>query len=206
MAGMSEGVGGRLFAACIAIAAWTGLIVQLWSSYSTSGSVVLSLWIIFGYFTIISNLLVAVVFTGVALGRSIPEWIVAGTMLSIVLVGVVNALLLWGALELSGGSALVDKLLHVVTPVLAPIFWVVFTPKGRLTWRHPLLWAIYPLAYLFYATARGLATGRYAYPFLNIAALGWQRMALNAFFIAVGFMVSGYAVVWIDGRMRSSRS
>jgi hypothetical protein len=41
---------------------------------------------------------------------------------------------------------------------------------------------------------------------LNIAALGWQRMALNAFFIAVGFMVLGYAVVWIDGRMRSSRS
>lgn len=203
---MNEGVGGRLFAACIAIAAWTGLIVQLWSSYSTSRSVVLSLWIIFGYFTIISNLLVAVVFTGVALGRSIAEWIVAGTMLSIVLVGVVNALLLWGALELSGGSALVDKLLHVVTPVLAPIFWIIFTPKGWLTWRHPLLWAIYPLAYLFYATARGLATGRYAYPFLNIAALGWPRMALNAFFIAVGFMVSGYAVVWIDERMRSSRS
>jgi hypothetical protein len=206
MAGMNAGITGRTFAACIAIAAWTGLIVQLWQSYSSSGSVVLALWTIFGFFTITTNVVVAFVFTWIALGRNVAEWIVAGTMLSIVLVGVVNALLLWGALELSGGSAVVDKLLHVVTPVLAPIFWIIFTPKGRLTWSHPLVWAIYPLAYLFYAIARGLATGRYAYPFLNIAALGWQRTALNAFYIAVGFMASGYAVVWIDRRFAEPRS
>jgi hypothetical protein len=48
---------------------------------------------------------------------------------------------------------------------------------------------------------RGLATGKYAYPFLNIFALGWQRTALNAFFIAVAFMVSGFAIVWIDNRV-----
>jgi hypothetical protein len=198
---------GRVFAACIACAAWTGLIVQLSLSYSANPSLLLSLWIIFAYFTIITNFLVAVVFTSIAMNRGAlrSEWVVAGAMQSIVMVGVIYQLLLRGALELAGGSALVDKLLHLATPVLVPLFWIIFVRKGNLTWRHPLIWAIYPLAYFIYGMARGLATGKYAYPFLNILALGWQRTALNALFIAVAFMAFGFAIVWVD-HLLSSRS
>jgi hypothetical protein len=204
---MNVGIAGRIFAACIAAAAWIGLIVQWGAIYSATSSVILSLWIIFAYFTIITNLLVSVVFTFIAINRSALRsgWIVAGTMLSIVMVGVINALLLWGALELSGGSALVDKLLHIATPALVPLFWVFFVPKGGLTWRHPLLWAVYPLLYLAYGIARGVVTGKYAYPFLDALSLGWQRTALNAFFIAAAFMVSGFAVVWIDRLSATNR-
>lgn len=202
---MNVGIAGRSFAACIAAAAWTGLIVQWDALYSANSSVMLSLWIMFAFFTITTNLLVAVVFTCFAINPSVPgsDWILAGTMLSIAMVGVVNALLLWGALEVSGGSALVDRLLHVATPALVPLFWIFFARKGGLTWRHPFLWAIYPLAYLAYAMARGAVTGKYAYPFLNVLSLGWGRTALNAFYIAAAFMVSGFAVVWIDHRIGS---
>jgi hypothetical protein len=202
---MGIGVAGRVFAGCIALVAWTGLIVQFAITYSETASVVSTLWVILAFFTITTNVLVGVVFSCLAIDRGVfrADWIVAGTMLSILLVGVVNALLLWGALELSGGSALVDKLLHIATPVLVPIFWIIFSPKGGLTWKHPLVWAIYPLGYLVYGMARGIATGKYAYPFLNISVLGWQRTALNAFMIAVAFMACGFAVVWIDNRMGS---
>ncbi len=30
------------------------------------------------------------------------------------------------------------------------------------------------------------STGRYAYPFLNVMRLGWERTAVNAVLIAVG--------------------
>jgi hypothetical protein len=165
----------------------------------------ISLWIMLAYFTIITNLLVAIVFGCVAIDRSVlrSDWIIAGTMLSILLVGVVNALLLWGALELSGGSVLVDRLLHVVTPVCVLLFWIFFARKGGLTWQDPLLWAIYPLVYLVYGIGRGLATGKYAYPFLNVLILGWPRTALNALGIAVAFMACGYAIVWVDKRIGS---
>jgi hypothetical protein len=192
----------RLFAACICIAAWIGLIAQLHDTYVATSSVTLSLWIILAYFTITTNVLVAVVFSWIAIKGASADWILAGTMLSIVLVGVVYALLLRGALELSGGSALVDKLLHYVTPTLVPLFWIFLAPKGGLKWRHPLLWATYPLVYLVYEMTRGALTGKYAYPFLNVANLGWQRTALNAFLIAVAFMVLGFVVVWIDHRFR----
>ena len=202
---MNVGIPGRIFAACIASTAWLGLLVQFSETYSQTSSVPLTLWIIFAYFTITTNVLVGVVFTFIAMNRTAlrANWVVAGTMLSIVLVGVITALLLRGALELSGGSPLVDKLLHVATPALTPIFWIFFVHKGGLSWRSPLLWAIYPLLYLVYAIARGVITGAYAYPFLNASSLGWPRTALNAFFIAVGFMVSGYAIVEIDRTIAS---
>lgn len=202
---MSVGVAGRIFAACIAAAAWVGLAVQFADTYHAVRSAVISLWIVLAYFTIITNILVAVVFSCIAVGRSRlrADWVVAGTMLSIVLVGVVYSLLLRGTLEMSGGSKLVDTLLHDVTPVCAPLYWIFFPRKGRLAWRDPLLWAIYPLAYLVYGIGRGLATGKYAYPFLNVLTLGWPRTALNAFCIAIAFMVCGYAIVWIDRRVGS---
>jgi hypothetical protein len=201
---MSVGIAGRIFAACIAAAAWIGLIVQF-AELQRANSVVMSLWVMFAFFTITTNVLVAVVFSSIAINYGVlrTDWIIAGTMLSILLVGVVNALLLWGQLELSGGSALVDKLLHVVTPVCALLFWIFFARKGGLTWRHPPLWAIYPLVYLVYGVARGVTTGKYAYPFLNVLTLGWSRTALNALSIAIAFMVCGYAIVWIDNRIGS---
>jgi hypothetical protein len=91
---MNVGIAGRAFAACIAANAWIGLVVQFVTTYSATSSAILSLWIIFAYFTIITNLLVALVFTFVAINGSVLRYdgMVAGTMLSIVMVGVVNAL------------------------------------------------------------------------------------------------------------------
>ena len=100
---MNVGTGGRTLAGCIAAAAWAGLVVQF-AALHRANSVILSLWIMFGFFTILTNLLVAVVFSCLASNRGPlrSDSMVAGTMLSILLVGIVNALLLWGVLELSG--------------------------------------------------------------------------------------------------------
>jgi hypothetical protein len=190
----------RILAATIAAAAWLGLIVQFALSYRQSGSAIAALWIIAAFFTITTNVLVALVFTGVALklnALSTPHT-VGGTVLCIALVGVTYALLLRGAMELSGGSLLVDYLLHEVTPIAAVLYWAIFGRTGKLRWSDPPLWAIYPLAYLAYAMWRGMATGKFAYPFLDVQQLGWARMALHAAVIAIGFLAAAYVMVWID--------
>jgi hypothetical protein len=192
----------RIAAACIAAVASIGLAVQCIVLYHQNASVLLTLWILLAFFTILTNLLVAFVFTCIAADRGPrSNGSVAGTMLSIVLVGVIYTFLLHGLIELSGGSVVANAILHWIVPTLVPLFWIVFTPKGTLTWRHPLLWAIYPLAYLAYALVRGSITGKFAYPFLNVDVLGWQHTALNATAIAVAFMLCGHAIVWIDHRM-----
>jgi hypothetical protein len=190
----------RTAAALLAVITWAGLAVQFHATFALQGSVGSTLTVLLWYFTITTNLLVAVVFTGIAIGR---EWfarpsLLGATTLYILLVGVTYGLLLHGIQELSGGSAIANVLLHMVTPILVPLFWLIFTPKGKLNLRAPLLWAIYPLAYLFYALLRGEFTGRYPYPFLNVNEIGWNRTMLHAFLIAAAFLAASWLFVWFD--------
>ncbi|RXS94651.1 hypothetical protein ESZ00_15185 [Silvibacterium dinghuense] len=182
-------------AASIAAAALAGLGVQSAVLFAGNHSAGLTLWILLRYFTILTNVLVVVVF-GLAAGGLRKPSLLAGTVLSIALVGVVYGLLLHGLVELSGGSAVANALLHDVTPAGSVIWWLALAPKGGLRWRDPLLWALFPLGYLGYALVRGAWEGLYAYPFLDVPALGWLRVAGNAAGLAVCFLACGYLMVW----------
>lgn len=198
----------RIVAALIAALAWAGLAVQFVVSFSLAGSVGETLATLLWYFTITTNLLVAIVFTRIVIRlESVSSSLTAATTLSILLVGVIYGLLLHGLTEFSGGSAVANVLLHMVTPVVVPLFWLAFTPKGRLNKRDPLFWALYPLGYFFYALIRGEFTHRYPYPFLNVNELGWNRALLNALLIATVFLAASWLFVWLDSLLaRRSRA
>lgn len=199
----SGGAAGRALLALTAVAAWAGLGVQWAATQARTGRVAETAWVLAAFFTVLTNLLVAVVATAAALGgpgRVSPR-VAGGATLAIVLVGVVYHLLLRGLLELSGGDLVADWLLHTAVPVLMPLAWLAGVPRGALTRRDPPVWALYPLAYLGYALARGGATGRYAYPFINVPAAGAARVAVTCAVIAFAFVGAGYGLVWLDGRL-----
>lgn len=193
----------RVMAGLIVLVIIVGMAAQFRASAALAGSAGAAVVAMLLYFTILANLLLAIVCGGAALGVkaiSTPSRL-AGVTLAILLVGVIYALLLRGLLVLSGGAKLADLLLHHVTPILAPIFWLVFAPKGGLTRRDPLIWAVFPLAYFVYALARGGLEGVYAYPFMNVVKIGWAQTGVNAVAIAIGFVACGYGMVWLDGRL-----
>jgi hypothetical protein len=198
----------RIAAALVALIAWTGLVIQLGASRELTGAAGSALWEMLRYFTIIANLLVAILFTAVALGsrRAASPFLLGGATLAILLVGIVYMLLLRGLLELSAGALVADILLHKVTPVVVPLWWLGFAPKGGLGARDPWLWALLPLAYFAYALARGAQDNRYPYPFMNVTQLGWGQTLLNALLMAAGFLIAGYGLLWLDrlfdGRVR----
>lgn len=191
----------RIFAALVALVAWTGIAVQFQATHASGYSVAETLWVLVRYFTILTNFIVALVMTVVALGRRQPPSLIGGVLVAIVLVGIVYITLLRGLLELSGGALLADTILHCVTPLLVLAWWLLFASKGQLRWRDPAIWALYPLAYLSYALARGAAEDKYAYPFLDVVGLGWPAVALNAVLMAAGFLVAGGALVALDRRL-----
>ncbi|MCI4591271.1 Pr6Pr family membrane protein [Sphingobium sp. BYY-5] len=194
---------GRMGAALIALTGLAGLIIQFDATFAQNGSVGETLWILLRFFTVLTNVAVVLTFAAIALGRQVtPRWL-GGVLLAILLVGIIYGLLLRGLLSLSGGTLLADTLLHKVTPVLAPLWWLLFARKGRLGWRDPWAWALFPTAYLPYALLRGVVEGKYAYPFINIAQLGIGQVLLNALLIAIGFVAAGYIWVWIDGRFNA---
>jgi hypothetical protein len=202
------GAAARLVAAALCLSALVGLALELANLIGGGTSLGAALWRLALFFTILTNVLVAIVF-GLAAWQG-PRFehfkTLAGVVAAIALVGVVVALLLQGARPLGGATLVSDFLLHRFTPVLAPAYWLAFVPKGRLAWRDPLLWALYPLVYLGYALARGHSDGRYPYPFIDVAANGWANVIATSLAIAAGFVVAGAAMVALDRALARRRA
>jgi hypothetical protein len=160
------------------------------------------------FFTVLTNLLVAVVTTARASARA--TWLSARSTLAAVavyifVVGLIYSLLLRATWAPTGLQKAADVLLHDAVPVLYVLWWLTGAPKGGLRWRQPLQWLAYPCAYCLFAVLLGEATGRYLYPFANIAQLGWGTVGRNAALIFACFWILGVIAVFVD-RQLSRRS
>jgi len=186
-------------AALVAIVCWAGLAVQFSATYGGQHDVATALWILARFFTILTNLLIAIEMTWVAIGRRASAFIIGGLTVAILLVGAVYALLLAGLHQLRGPAFVADILLHKASPVLMALWWLLFAPRAKLKWTAPFWWGIYPLAYFAYALARASLDGRYPYPFIDVGKIGWLQTALNAGGIAMAFVLAGLLLVWVDG-------
>jgi hypothetical protein len=91
-----------------------------------------------------------------------------------------------------------DAGLHYVMPVLYDLFWLAFVAKGTLAQRSVASWLVFPLLYGFYSLARGPFAAWYPYPFIDVNALGYGRVAINMVAMLVGFLVLGGILLAID--------
>ncbi len=198
--------------AVIAVLAWFALALQLYleiiRSLAGAGPM---LWIIanyFSFFTILTNLLVAL---GLTLPLLLPEsrWgrfflsaaAQTGITVYIAMVGATYSLMLRHLWNPHGAQKLADVLLHDVVPVLYVIFWLTFVPKAELRWRHAFWWLCYPVAYMVYTLARGSVTRWYPYPFIDVTALGFPRALANGGVVLLVFFLLGLLAVSV-GRWR----
>jgi hypothetical protein len=164
-----------------------------------------------GYFTILSNVLVAVVTWTLALARDRDDagWRVLRltSLVGITVTGVVHWFLLRPILDLSGADHLADRLLHVVVPLLTVIGWVAFGPRGRIRGRDVVAALTFPVVWLVYTLVRGSATGFYPYQFLDVGRHGYAAVALACLGVAVLFITLA-ALAWkaddrlVDGSRR----
>jgi len=185
-------------AALVAIICWAGLAIQFSATFASQHHVVPTLWVLLRFFTVITNVIVAIAMVLEAIGKRLPPFVLGGATISILLVGVVYMTLLRGLVELSGGALLADTLLHKAAPVAMTLWWLLFAPRARLKSGAPLWWASYPLLYFAYAVARGQAGDRYPYPFMDVGKLGWPQTLMNAGGIARAFLLAGFLLVWFD--------
>jgi hypothetical protein len=189
----------RVAATFVALICWAGLGLQFWASFTFRHyDLLLTLWTLARFFTIISNLAVAIAMTAVALGRRVSPLVLGGLTLAILLVGIVYRTLLAGLHPLNGLPLIANYLLHDVSPIAMAAYWLLFVPRGRLRWSAPWWWSLFPVAYFLYALCRGQLDHVYPYPFIDIGKLGWLQVALNAGGIALAFILAGFVLVWID--------
>lgn len=123
------------------------------------------------YFTIQSNILVAVVTAQLARDprRDGTLWraVRLAAVVGIAVTGIVHFVLLRPHLDLHGADQLADKLLHMVVPLLAVVGWAVFGPRPRIGLRDLRLALCWPVAWLAETLVVGWLSGWYPYPFLD---------------------------------------
>ncbi len=201
----------RLTAAAIAAVALLAMLPPLSNAVAEHGGLLPGLWRLVRFFTILTNLLVALAFARIAwMGRAaVSPLLLGGVVLGIVLVGVVFNLLLGPLPYPAVWDMLSDKAHHTVVPIAVPLWWLAFARKGLLGWRAPLAWALYPLAYSAYLLTRAQFEDpaeplRYPYFFMDPDKLGWAQTLTNLTAIAAGFVAAGLAVVWLDRRLANA--
>lgn len=159
----------------------------------------------FSYFTVLTNLLVAVTATTLALGHETTgKWwkvLRLNAIVGIAVTGLVHWFLLRPLLDLSGGDYVADKLLHVIGPLLAVIGWAVFGPRGRSD--ASLLWPslIYPIGWLAYTLVRGAIVDWYPYPFLDVNLHGYPQALIACAGVAVLLLALTWAAIKLDPRL-----
>ena len=154
----------RLLATPVALVAWFALGLQLFlvvRAVPPGDALLPAVGRFFSYFTVLNNLLVALVATGVILSRS---WrkpaLEAATAVYIFMVGVLYSLLLRHIWAPTGWQKVADGLLHDVVPVLFVVWWL-FDARTRLAWRNVALYLLWPLLYLAITLVDGALTGWY---------------------------------------------
>lgn len=197
---------GRLAAALIAVAGWTGLALYVAAEAGTQkGDWLGAVWTNLGFLTDLTNLLLAVVMTGVAFGvRPLSRPHAVGWAVAAIATVGVGYWLIGGRLVI-GTSALEDMLLHGVTPWASLLWWAVFAPKGELRWARVFVWLAWPVGYFVYALSRGALTGDYAYGFLDPAKSNLASTAATIGMIVVLFGLWGAVLLGLDRVMRPRR-
>lgn len=195
---MRTGRGSRLAAALLALLTAAAVLLQGWLTLALvrgqGGSVLQALGVLAGYFTILSNAFVLL--TAAAQAAAPGAWLARPSVrgcatTAIVLVGLGYHLLLREVWDPQGWQRVADDLLHYAVPIAALLHWLVYPPRGRLPATAPLRWLVYPLAYFVWVLARGVWLGTYPYPFVDVPALGYARVALNAAGLSLVFLAAG---------------
>jgi hypothetical protein len=203
----------RICAGLLALVAWFGLGLQIVFSIqdavAKNVSIAASLVNQFSRFSIEITALVALVGTLACVRPQAKSFLLRPSVQSalvvyVVVVGVVFEVLLRPN---SQGIEVVDQILHGVIPVLYLLYWLIFTPKGTLSWVDPALWLIYPVLFFVYTMTRGAIFGIYLPRMHEVVKLGHREVFTHALVFFAAFLAIGLVLTTIDQELaeRGSR-
>jgi len=192
-----------------AVTGWLAVIMQyvlmLENSVISAGEATIRF---LSFFTILTNILVAVYFSFQVFGAKHPRLFVhkPGTLTAltvyITVVGLGYQVLLRHLWSPTGLQWLVDELLHSVIPVLVILYWYLYEHTAAVYFQRIFTWLLYPFIYLIYILLRGNISGFYPYPFVNVANLGLTQVVINSFLFALVFVLVSCVFIGLGRNIR----
>jgi hypothetical protein len=207
----------KIFAGLIAVVGWLSLVLQfalqMTNPVTPEPGVAERFIRFFSYFTVSTNIIVAVTLTAIAFfprkgfGEFFSRPTVQAAVASYIsIVGIIYTLFLRGTWNPQGWQSVADHLLHDVIPVAFVIYWFVFAPKNEITWQFPLKWLVYPSIYIVYSLIRGAFVSWYPYWFVDVTQLGYMTALTNTAFVVAVFAVIGFIYAGIAKAMSGTAS
>jgi hypothetical protein len=194
----------NLFAVVVAAVAWPALMLQYWLIL-WSGPIGYATVRYFSFFTILSNLLVAVVAASAATGGNwapLRFWrkprVRGLAALSITVTCLIYVTILAPQWHPQGPQLIADRALHYVLPFLYLFWWAVLLPHGTLVWRDAFRWLLFPLVFLVWTLIRGAVAHEYPYAFVDVDHLGYGAVLVNSLAVGAVFLVLGLGLIAID--------
>ncbi|MGW9550785.1 Pr6Pr family membrane protein [Citricoccus zhacaiensis] len=156
------------------------------------------------YFTFVANFLVGLTSLLLALRpertSDLFHALRIAAVVCIVITGVVFNVLLRDAPPATAVESVNDTIQHVITPILTPVVWLVFDPRGGVTWRRIGLATIIPLGWLAFTMVRGPLLDWYPYSIMDVPRMGYGGVAGYLGAILAFFFVLA-ALMWAIDRL-----
>lgn len=150
----------------------------------------------FSYFTVLSNVLTALV---LGLGGLIDpqsrgwELFRGAVTLYMVITGIIFAALL-ANFDVGIAGEWTNDVVHRIMPIVILIDWIVVPARRRITEAQSLVWLVFPLAYGIYSLVRGPIVDWYPYPFLDPRSQGYVALIIGLVVLTIGFVLMALAV------------
>ncbi len=195
-----------LFSSIIGFAA---IIIQMFASlehsFEKGRTLALALNIYFSYFTVLSNIIVATCWGGVALWpqSKLSIWFKNGKVntaicLYILIVGLIFYTLLYNTWDPQGWEYFATHAMHFYVPLMYFYLWFTEFREGKLAYKNVYSWLFFPLAYFGYLMIRGQLIGLYPYFFVDIGKFGGLKIAGFTIAISIFFIIVGMGLIYID--------
>jgi hypothetical protein len=159
----------------------------------------------FSFFTILTNILVALYFTSripmfnkICFQKIFNKGALTALTTFIVVVGLVYQIILRNTWEPKGFQLIIDELLHSVIPLFVLIYWLLFADIADLKFKNSKNWLWFPVLYFVSVIIRGHFSNFYPYPFINVSKIGYFQILIN-FLIVSSFMLSVMGILILIG-------
>ena len=210
----TNNINSRILKISTAIFGWVAVILQFYLIILNRTTYISETIIrYFSFFTIESNLLVALCFSILVLKPKSKMGLffektpnITAVTLYILIVGITYNLILRFLWQPSGFQKIADELLHSVIPTLVLLHWLFFTQKQNLKYKHISSWLIFPSLFLIYTLIRGHFVLNYPYPFLDVTVLGYPTVLLNSLYMVMMFLFVGCLLIFVGRKMQHSKN
>ncbi len=187
------------FATIIALAAFVGIFLKVFVDATDGDFNILRGLSALRYFTIQSNLIVALYFSMFFIkpirNNKIYQRYLGAVTIYITVTFLIFVFFLQPIYHPTGWAGLSSILSHYIVPITSITYFILYREEVRFQYNEIPFWLVFPVLYLVFVILLGAFTGDYIYPFFQVNQIGIPRLIINCIGLFTLFLLLSFMTV-----------